>query len=232
MKEKLFIALTAIMVASFGATIFPLASCAYDPLFDQKMKDRQAKHRWKMQEFDRKFKKDFNSTKSTYPSSSGSYSSSSSSSSTSTYATSGGGSHAAPQKAPFDAAKAPDPKLCVMKFIQVAKSATSMEQIYPYLSSSLADKMRKYDASGADPDYSRKKLIEYRKLAASVVKVNKVSWKRMQDTPPGASVYVTRRVNKKVNGHLYKDRGCDFKMVGENNYWKFRSYGDSIWLHD
>lgn len=231
MKEKVSFALTTILVASFGATFLSLATDAYDPLFDQKMKDRQAKHRWKMQEFDRKFKKDFNSSSSSYPSTSGSYSSGP----TSTYASTSTGasnSHAAPRRTPFDARMTPDPKLCVMKFVQVAKSATSMEQIYPYLSDSLASKMRNYDASGADPDYSRKKLIDYRRLASSVVKVNKVSWKRLQDSPPSASVYVTRRVNKKVNGHLYKDRGCDFRMVGENNYWKFESYSDSLWLHD
>lgn len=213
MKGKIFFALTTILVASLGATILSTEALSYDPKFDQRRRELEARHRQKVAEFERKFNQGLNSTGST--SHSQSYS-----------------SKKPPQRSPFDPRVAPDPKLCVMKFVQVAKSATSMEQIYPYLSDSLATKMRKYEASGADPDYSRKKLIEYRKLAASVIKVNKTSWKRLKDVPPSASVYVTRRVNKKVNGHLFKDRGCDFRMVGQNNYWKFDAYGDSLWLHD
>lgn len=211
MKEKIFVALTTILVASFGATILSKETQAYDPNFDQRRRELEARHRQKVAEFERKFNQ--------------SYSSQSSSSIPAS-------KRQPPQRSPFDPRVAPDPKLCVMKFVQVAKSATSMEQIYPYLSDSLAGKIRKYEASGVDPDYSRKKLIEYRKLATSVIKVEKTSWKRLNDVPPSSSVYLTRRVNKRVNGHLYKDRGCDFRMLGENNYWKFDGFADSIWLHN
>lgn len=128
------------------------------------------------------------------------------------------------QKA-FNPKNAPRPDLCFLKFVQTAKQARSMKEILPYLPSNKVVKLEKLaDRANDKSTYYEKSRSYYHKLASNVIKV--LGYKVMpRDTRNGtviAQIKVQVR-NDSKRTKKYKFRRDTIKMIGEGNYWKFKS---------
>lgn len=148
----------------------------------------------------------------------------------------------------FNAATAPAPDQCLLKFLHVARGASSMVQLLPYLPKADAELLRSKHARH-DPKKEQEKrawwkkkspkisehdlarycgdpykveLLKAKELANTVAKVG--SSKVSGDT---AKVIVIRRCNEVIRSKRMSRKQSRVKMKGEGNYWKYAGYSDT-----
>lgn len=149
---------------------------------------------------------------------------------------------------PFDAAAAPQPVDCLKSFIATAKSATSMEQLLPYLpadeAASLKEFQKTYDPkqAAASREWHRKQnpksteesltyitnppyvnaLNRHKEIANKILDVLNVTVNGSE-----ALIEVSTLSTAVVNGTKYPFGTAKIEMHGEGNYWKLGAYNDS-----
>jgi hypothetical protein len=155
----------------------------------------------------------------------------------------------APQVPPFNATSAPSPEDCLWAFVRATRSATSMEQVYPFLPVRQAHTMRemqaRYDPKQAaqhrqsflerDPKMSKETLdhltgppndweLKFHKaIAKDILQILSV---RVEGNE--ARLYVSTRSDAVISGGKYPYGTANIELVGEGSYWKLSRYEDGI----
>jgi hypothetical protein len=150
---------------------------------------------------------------------------------------------------PFNAANAPEPAECFKEYIAVAKRATTMEQVLPYLPEA-RQRGLKADQSSYDPKRAAKSREERRKrnpdlteqqLAhltdppyTTALKFQKGLAEHIIDVLSAktegnkAKLVVATSYGATVNGERYGFSTADVEMVGEGRLWKMTRFEPSI----
>lgn len=154
----------------------------------------------------------------------------------------------------FDPATAPPPVDCLRSYIAAARRATSMEQLLKYLPRAeqrslkgLQDNYNPRDAAKSrerlkkqnpkldeaalrhltNPPYVNE-LARHKRIAEGMLDVLSVKIDGRK-----AVIEVSTTSGGKVNGVEYPYGTAKIELLGEEKYWKFRSYNDSsvVYLH-
>jgi len=155
----------------------------------------------------------------------------------------------APTAPPFNAASAPSPEDCLWAFVRATRSATSMEQVYPYLPVGQAHTMRemqaRYDPKQAaesrkswlerDPKMSKDTLdhltgppndwdLKFHKdIAKDIIQILSVHIEGNE-----ALLRVSTHSDAVINGAKYPYGTARIELIGEGSYWKLSRYEDGI----
>lgn len=153
---------------------------------------------------------------------------------------------------PFNASSAPSPDLCFLKFVVTAKSATTADAILGYLPEQearvLQDRQKLYDPHQAaehrasfqqrnpkltpdqldhltEPPFTGE-LKHCKRIAAKVIRVKsfKITGNTAKLIVSTHSNLVSSAYGKPMN---FPYSTATVEMIGEGNYWKFKSYNDS-----
>jgi hypothetical protein len=153
---------------------------------------------------------------------------------------------------PFNAAAAPSPSESLQAFVAAAKSASSMEQLMPYLPHNemeiLKAQQSKYDPKQAaqnrewhrkqDSRLSEEQLTHLseapytnalkfkKKLAGDIRDILSVKVDGNK-----ASLVVSTNNGATINGERYPYGEADVEMIGEGNTWKLSRFKTSIIYH-
>jgi hypothetical protein len=156
--------------------------------------------------------------------------------------------HPSRQLPPFDPAAAPSPAACLQSFIASARTATSMEQLLPFLpvdeAAALANWQKTYDPTVAasnrawhrqqDPKISNDSLTyitnppyvnaleRHKRIADKILDVLSISVKGNE-----AVIEVSTLSSATYDGVEYPYGAAKIEMKGEANYWKLGAYNDS-----
>lgn len=150
-----------------------------------------------------------------------------------------------PDVPPFNASQAPPPAECLWKYVAAVKSASTMEQVLPYLPAGEARSLRDYQAT-YDPKQAAESRISLKQLNPKLTEnglthltnspyVNALQWHKgiAEDILEVLSVKIdgnkaTLRVSTTsgatINGGRYPYSTATIELEGEGNIWKIGAY--------
>ncbi|MFZ5829420.1 MAG: hypothetical protein ACOY3P_05000 [Planctomycetota bacterium] len=152
-----------------------------------------------------------------------------------------------PSAPPFNAAAAPPPEKCLMAFVEAARKATAIQQLFNYMplgeQRTLKECQANYDPSlvAEKRDWFRKQdpkideeslahltnspyanaLIRQKRIAAKILQVLSVKIEGNK-----ATIRVSTTSGGTVNGVEYPYGTATIEMIGEAGYWRIDSYND------
>src|SRR5262245_22092923 len=160
-----------------------------------------------------------------------------------------GSSPLKPKAPEFNPSSASPPDECLKRFIATARSATSMDQILPYLSQDeqavIKNRQSTYDPKEAarsrewfkkqDPSISNERLDHLSSSPyVNQLKFNKELANDIRDIlsvkvdGAKAKIVVSTTNGATINGEHYPYSKADIEMVGEGNAWKYSRIHHSI----
>ncbi len=153
-----------------------------------------------------------------------------------------------PDVPPFNASQAPPPAECLWKYVAAVKSASTMEQVLPYLPAGEARSLRDYQAT-YDPKQAAKSRQSLKQLDPKLTEdglthltnspyVNALKWHKgiAEDILEVLSVKIegnkaTLRVSTTneaiIDGGRFPYGTATIELEGEGNTWKIGAYNDS-----
>jgi hypothetical protein len=153
-----------------------------------------------------------------------------------------------PKQPYFNPAGAPPPDECFKAYVAAARSASSMEQLFPYLpvdeTAALRQRQKNYDPKEAargrawhkkqDPSISEESLTflsnppytnaldRHKRIAEKILDILSVKIDGNK-----ATIVVSTTSGGRFNGEYFPYGKATVELTGEANYWRVSSYNDS-----